>query len=307
MPFFSVIIPVYNKAPFIENTIKSVLEQQFDNFELILVNDGSTDDSEQIIHRFSDARIRYYLKKNEGASSARNYGIELSTAPYIAFLDADDYWYPDFLSQMKLSIELHPNHKIFSAAYENEIPGKVFPAQYSVPKNAAHQIVDYFEASMKTSVLWTSSAVFSKTVFEQVGVFDTQIKSGQDTDLWMRLGLHYPIVFSWKILARYTYDGNSLSKQKKFLNQKMNFDKFKEAEKTHEKLKKFIDQNLFSFAIRSKINGDLHYFTQHKNRINTANLSFKKRVLLQLPSFVLRRLIQLNLLLVRVGLQKSVF
>ncbi|MBS1533910.1 MAG: glycosyltransferase family 2 protein [Bacteroidetes bacterium] len=307
MPFFSVIIPVYNKAAFIENTIKSVLEQGFDNFELILINDGSTDESEKVIQQFSDPRIRYYFKKNEGVSSARNFGIELSTAPYIAFLDADDYWYPDFLAQMKRAIELHPQHQIFSAAYENEIPGKIFPATYSIAKTGAYQIVDYFEASMKTSVLWTSSAVFDKKVFEQVGVFDTQIKSGQDTDLWMRLGFHYSIVFMWKILARYIYDGNSLSKQKEFLNQKMDFEKFKEAEKTNPKLKKFIDQNLFSFAIRSKLSRDYHHFNLHKQRINPANLSLKKKILLQLPSFVLHRLIKVNWLLVRLGLQKSIF
>lgn len=307
MPYFSVIIPVFNKALFIEHTLKSVLDQSFTDFELILVNDGSTDDSEKVIQSINDDRIRYFSIPNQGVSVARNFGLALATAPYISFLDADDYWYPDFLESMHRSIKLHPEHHVFSAAIEVEAPGKVFPAQYSIDPKEPYAIVNYFDASMKTTVICTSCAVFHKSVFEQIGVFDVRIKSGQDTDLWMRLGLKYPVVFYWKILARYVYDANSLSKQKKFMNQKMDFDKFKEYEKDHPKLKKFIDQNLFSFAIRSKINNDIKNFKLHIQRIKPENLSTKKRILLVLPGFLLRWLIKINLWLVRCGWSKSVF
>src|SRR3970040_1764287 len=100
MPFFSVIIPVFNKEKFIEVTLKSVLNQTFIDFEILIINDGSTDNSAQLIKGFDDPRIRYYYKENSGVSSARNDGIEKTQSNYISFIDADDYWYPDFLEEM---------------------------------------------------------------------------------------------------------------------------------------------------------------------------------------------------------------
>ena len=108
MPFFSIIIPVYNKETFLENTIKSVLQQSFTDFELIIINDGSTDNSESKIKSFSDPRITYLKKENGGVSTARNLGIEMAAASYITFIDADDYWYPNFLEEMVSSIEQFP-------------------------------------------------------------------------------------------------------------------------------------------------------------------------------------------------------
>jgi glycosyltransferase involved in cell wall biosynthesis len=307
MPFFSVIIPVYNKEKFIENTIKSVLKQSFSDFELILVNDGSTDESVAKIENFSDNRITYYTKENGGASSARNFGLEKAKANYITFLDADDYWYPDFLQEMASSIEEFPHHKIFSAAIEVESDKVVFPSRYSIKKSSEREIVDYFLASMKTTIICTSCAVFEKSVFEKVGHFDTEIKSGQDTDMWIRMGLEFPIVFSWKILARYVYDPNSLSRKKEYLNKKMNFSKFEMLEKSNERLKKFLDLNLFSFAIRSKLANDKANFKVYYDKINLKDLNFKKRILLELPGFGLQFLVRLNLFLVQLGVKKSVF
>jgi glycosyltransferase involved in cell wall biosynthesis len=307
MPQFSVIIPIYNKENFIENTLKSVLQQSFTDFELILVNDGSTDQSEAKIKAFTDSRIRYFSKENEGVSTARNMGIAMATTQYLTFIDADDYWYPNFLAEIFSTIQQFPNYKIFSAAIEVETPKKIFPAQYSIPKKSEIEIVEYFDASMKTTVICTSCAVFHKSVFEKVGDFDIQIKSGQDTDMWIRMGLVYPVVFSWKILARYVYDPNSLSKKKEYLNQKMNFSKFDTEEKTNPKLKQFLDLNLFSFAIRSKLINDKRNFKIYYQKMDLEKLPLKKRVLLQLPASLLNFLVQFNLFLVRLGLRNSAF
>uniref|UniRef100_A0A4W5LYG6 Glycosyltransferase 2-like domain-containing protein n=1 Tax=Hucho hucho TaxID=62062 RepID=A0A4W5LYG6_9TELE len=100
MSFFSVIIPLYNKECFIENTLKSVLSQTFTAFEVIIINDGSTDKSEEKALQFKDSRIRYYSKENGGVSTARNFGIDKAKSVYITFIDADDYWYPTFLESI---------------------------------------------------------------------------------------------------------------------------------------------------------------------------------------------------------------
>jgi glycosyltransferase involved in cell wall biosynthesis len=126
MPYFSIVIPVYNKAAFLKATLDSVLAQSFTDFELILVNDGSTDDSAKVIAGFKDDRIKYFEKENGGASTARNFGIAQATSRYITFLDADDYWYPDFLQEMFRLTNRFAYEKIFAAAIEIEMPEKVF-------------------------------------------------------------------------------------------------------------------------------------------------------------------------------------
>jgi glycosyltransferase involved in cell wall biosynthesis len=307
MPFFSVIIPLYNKENFIENTLRSVLNQDFTDFEVIIINDGSTDGSEAKVKQFEDHRIRYFSKENEGTSAARNHGITVSTADYITFIDADDYWYPDFLQQMSRNISRFPEHKVFSAAIEIETSKNIIPAQYSIEKTSDCEIVNYFDASSNTTIICTSCAVFERSIFSTIGTFDTNIKSGQDTDLWIRIGLVYPVVFSWRILARYVFDSESLSKKKVDVSQKLNFSKFNELEKEHPKLKKFLDLNRFSFAIRCKINGDCKNFEYFKNALDPKSLTLKKRIILGLPGGLIKVLLWFNLALIQIGLSDSVF
>jgi|JI6StandDraft_1071083.scaffolds.fasta_scaffold93793_2 glycosyltransferase involved in cell wall biosynthesis len=307
MPQFSIIIPVFNKEKFIEDTLKSVLQQSFTDYEILIINDGSTDASEAKILAFNDARIQYFRKENEGVSEARNYGIENAKSEYITFLDADDYWYPNFLEEMLLNIGKFPEQKVFAGAIEIENPKNVIPSSYSIPKSAESIVVNYFEASYLEGVIFTSCAAFHKSVFETIGNFDPKIKSGQDTDLWIRIGLVYPVVFSFKILTRYIYDPNSLSKKSDLLHQKLDFSKFTEAEKSNPALKKFLDLNRYSLAIKSKLINDKTNFYKFTSDINFSNLSLKKRILLRLPGFALHFLLQVNLLFVQLGWSKSVF
>jgi glycosyltransferase involved in cell wall biosynthesis len=307
MPFFSVLIPLYNKEKFIQNTLESVLNQTFCDFEIIIVNDGSTDESEKIVFEFQDARIRYFKQKNQGVSVARNLGISLAQSNYISFLDADDYWYPDFLEQMYQAITLFPQQKVFTAAIEIETTKNIFPAVYSIEKTGDFEVVNYFKASSKETVICTSCAVFHRDVFEKVGNFDVAIKSGQDTDLWIRIGLVYPIVFNWKILARYVFDPQSLSKNQSLTQAKINFSKFSNLEKSNPELKKFLDLNRFSLAIKSKIGHDKTHFETLYQAIDLENLNLKKRILLLLPAYFLQKLIILKQFLANQGLGNSVF
>lgn len=307
MPFFSVIIPLYNKENFIENTIQSVLDQTFQDFEIILINDGSTDKSEEKALKFKDERILYYSKENEGVSIARNFGIEKAKSDFITFLDADDYWYPDFLKVMSEAINLFPEQKVFSGAIEIETSRKTFPAKYSIQKTGNFELVNYFKASLKETIICTSCAAFHKSIFEEIGVFDSKIKSGQDTDLWIRIGLDYPVLFSWKILARYVYDENSLSKNNTLLSAKMDFSKFTELEKTNPDLKYLLDLNRFSLAIKSKLVSNKILFETYYNGIDLNKIGSKKRFLLSLPSYLLRFLIAVKLKMANLGLGSSVF
>lgn len=307
MPFFSIIIPLFNKENFIENTLKSVLNQSFIDFELLIVNDGSTDHSEKKVLELKDTRIQYFYQENGGVSAARNFGIEKAQSNYITFIDADDYWYPNFLQEMFENIRRFPELKVFSAAIEVETSKKIIPASYSIVKTADCEIVNYFNASLKETVICTSCAVFHKTVFEKTGPFDIQLKSGEDTDLWIRIGLNYPILFSWKILARYVFDAQSLTKNYKTTTKTLNFSKYASLEKTNPSLKKFLDLNRFSLAIKSKIIGDKKGFFMFYKEIDLKNVSLKKRTLLQLPVYILKPLVDLKAFLANIGLGNSVF
>ena len=307
MPFFSVIIPLFNKEKYIENTLQSVLNQTFSDYEIIVVNDGSTDQSEAIARQITDSRIRFFNNDNQGASAARNFGIGVAQSTYIAFLDADDYWYPEFLETIHRSISMFPQQKAYSTAIEIETGGNVIPARYSISGKRNPTIVDFFDASQKECVIWTSSSIFHKDVFAEIGVFDTTILSGQDTDLWIRIGLEYSVAFTNKILAKYVYDPTSLSKTKSLTPGKLNFEKFAILEKSNPRLKKYLDLNRYALALKSKMNGDNTHFEALYQAIDKRNLSLRKRLLIELPAKALKILRKLQLELSNYGLARSVF
>jgi hypothetical protein len=149
--------------------------------------------------------------------------------------------------------------------------------------------------------------VIKKTALNRVGTFDTTIKSGQDLDLWIRLGLHFQVVFIWHRTARYTFDANSLSKQTSLTPKKMNFSAYARWEKENPALKRYLDWNRYSLGIKSKLRGDWAYYQEMKMGIAFENLSIKKRVLFALPAWILRNLLALQPVLIALGLRRTLF
>jgi glycosyltransferase involved in cell wall biosynthesis len=304
MPYFSIIIPVYNKVRFIKETINSVLAQTFTDFELIIINDGSTDGSEKAITAFIDPRIKYFTQQNQGVSAARNLGISKASADYITFLDADDIWNLEFLEEMRQLIRDYPSEKVYSAAIETESAGRIIPAKYSLDITKGIQVVNYFTASLRETIICTSCAVFHREVFETAGDFDKTLKSGEDTDLWIRIGLRYNVVFNPKILARYVYSEDSLSKR---TVSDIDLDKYSAAEPENKDLQNFLDLNRFSLAIKAKLSGEKARSRALASRINLKHLSFKKQLLLKLPACILRKLLAIQKALVQKGFASGNF
>jgi len=307
MAFFSVIIPVYNKEQFLVHTINSVLNQSFTNFELLLINDGSTDNSLALLNQYTDKRIRLISQTNQGVSAARNLGIQEAKAPYLAFLDADDIWEPDHLETMHNYCIQFPDESLFNTAKIIDTGQQQIPAHYAFAQTADYELVNFFEASGIEPVLWTSSLVIKKTALDRVGNFDTTIKSGQDLDLWIRLGMHFQVVFIWQRTARYTFDAQSLSKQTALTPKKINFSTYAAWEKENPALKRYLDWNRYSLGIKSKLRGDWAYYQEMKKGIAFENLSIKKRVLFALPAWVLHGLVRLQPLLITLGLRRTLF
>ena len=307
MPRFSILIPVFNKEKFVAKTIKSVLSQTFADFEIIVINDGSTDKSEAEILAIADERIHYFSKQNEGVAVARNFGIAKASSDFICFLDADDFWFPNFLETMNRYILKLPNEKVFVCAIEIETSKKTFPAQYSINQKGDFEIVNFFEASQKEAVLWTSAVCIHKEVFKKSGVFDEQLSISEDTDLWIRIGLYFKVVFIWQILARYVFDEKSISRNLNYIFEGAFFEKYADEERQNLALKKYMDLNRFSSVIKHNLNGDLKSGAEMYAEIDLKNLSTKKRILLELPPMVLKLLIGFQRFLVNIGLGNSVF
>lgn len=207
---FSVVIPLYNKEQYIAKTIESVLLQTFQEYEIIVVDDGSTDNSTFEVKRYNDNRIRLIQQENAGVSAARNRGIEEANYDLIAFLDADDEWLPNHLRElMNLRIN-YPECEVFATGYKIvDSDGHVrFPVDTSVMGLASERgiILNYFDTAIKTAPPLCSSAIaVKKTALNEVGGFPLGVKLGEDLLTWARLADKYKIAYSKNITAIYNF------------------------------------------------------------------------------------------------------
>ena len=293
-PYFSVVISVYNKAHFVSETLNSILNQDFTDFEIIIVDDGSTDNSLEVLNSFTDDRISIFSTKNQGASKARNTGIKKTSANYIALLDGDDIWKTSYLQYMHDAICKFPDIKIFTAGIAQNYDNKVVPANYSFKQKTLYKTHNYFEASKGYSLIHSSSVVFNKSILAKTGLFDTSIVSGQDTDLWIRFGMYYDILFINKLLAHYNHYPLSLSNTTFELSKKPKFDKYLDEEKENKSLKSFLDKNRYSMAILSKLQNDKKHFQYYTLHLNPKNLNFKQNLLLKSPKWLLKLLLKMK-------------
>lgn len=211
---FSVIIPLYNKSPYIEKALHSVINQTYQDFEVIIIDDGSTDGSafrvEELFQSQGLLPHKYKLIKqpNQGVSTTRNNGVKLAVYNYIAFLDADDWWAPDYMENMKQLIEKYPEAGIYASSYYKVKYGKTTPAKIGVIDGFKDGLINYFQVYAKTlwMPLWTGATIIKKAVFEELEGFKPQLKLGEDFDLWVRVAAKYPVAFINKPLAYYNQD-----------------------------------------------------------------------------------------------------
>jgi len=208
---FSVVIPLYNKELSIENTLSSVLSQSFQNFEIIIVNDGSTDNSLKVVKSIRDPRIRIIDKQNGGVSSARNRGIEESKFEWVCFLDGDDLWMESHLDTVFRMILDFPKDKVFCTSFIRSTENLSLVNK----NNSVVVIEDYFQEAIKEYFFWTSVVVINKDVFKKVGIFRTDINRGEDLDLWIRIGRLYRFIRSNRVTGVYVQDSeNKLTKSR---------------------------------------------------------------------------------------------
>ncbi|ADI00522.1 glycosyltransferase family 2 protein [Salisediminibacterium selenitireducens] len=203
----SIIIPLYNKEPHIKRTILSVLNQTYKYYEVIVVDDGSTDRGPDIVKSIQDSRIQLIQQMNAGVSAARNKGVSHAKSDLVAFLDADDEWEPAFLETCIAMINKYPEAKMIGSSYFiiNKDGEKKVPKFYNVPQKDG--IIDnYFKAAIKRNPTWSSAVMIYKDTFNKVGGFPLGMRRGEDSFLWSKIALQYPIAFINTPLAIRHYD-----------------------------------------------------------------------------------------------------
>lgn len=258
----SVVIPLYNKQFSIKSTIESVLNQTYRDFEIIVVDDGSTDDSAKVVENISDNRIRLISQSNQGVSAARNCGIKIANNQWIAFLDGDDLWRNNHLEEINKMMHVFPNENVYVTSFEYSDAREMFR---HFRKKPIFKIENYFKEALQESLICTDIVIINKVCFDNIGFFDESINRGEDTDLWVRLARNYDIVKSSTITATYRVEAENRTTLSKDLESTyiyiINLDEIEDIDEK-KYFKEMIANRLYQYA-RSK---DLNNFKKLKKK-----------------------------------------
>ena len=209
---FSIIVPLYNKAPYVSKALDCIVSQSFKDWECIIVDDGSTDGSVAVVQDYlsthytlhnTQSTLHLLRQPNSGVAKARNVGVENSHGQFVCFLDADDWWEPNFLEEMDRLIKEYPDAGLYATNYVYYKPGKTH-----VALNFDRGYMNYLEAYLHSDAMpvWTGATCMPRKVFDKMGGFPVGIKLGEDFLLWAKTALHYPVAFGEKPLAYYNND-----------------------------------------------------------------------------------------------------
>lgn len=200
---FSVVIPLYNKEKYIRATVESVLSQDFKDFEIIIVNDGSTDNSLKQVNSISDHRLKIINQRNSGVGLARNKGMSNAKYNWIALLDGDDIWKRNHLSELKKIIDSFPLSGLVSTQHLRFSQKEELSFSNLKGQKPAVRAINYFaEAAKKPDVVCSSTVCINKKVFNKIGGFSDK-KIGEDLEYWVKIALDYPIAISEEVTSYY--------------------------------------------------------------------------------------------------------
>ena len=275
----SIVIPLYNKAQSIANTITCIQNQTYQDFEIVVIEGWSTDGSLEIIKKLAsdDKRIKVFMQKNRnGVTPARNESIEEAKCEHIMFMDADDYWEPTYMETMVKLIQDFPDAGIWGM-HHGEIDAR---GKY----NVRTIMPDGFRGVIENpwilgSPYWTSATAVSKSAVEKIGGFDNRIIFGEDIDLWYRLMLEFPAVFEQgKILSYYKVDAENRACNKLFplkIHIPYYIEKYNKYRAENKDFRKFIDlqflYRLYPYALSTPNDPDL------KRVLSQIDFSLQKR------------------------------
>ncbi len=193
----SVVIPLYNKARYIRRAIESVLKQTYTDYEIVVVDDGSTDNSVQMVEQLNCDRIKLVSQDNAGVSAARNRGIQEAAGEWIAFLDADDEWLPEKLERQISILKKNPDLVWVAGNYIREYQyyrvhnGESYRPEWFIREGVVNDVLDLLAYGNQ---VWTSTVLAKKEMLSKSHGFDVGLTVSEDIDLWVRIGLNYPCI-----------------------------------------------------------------------------------------------------------------
>ncbi len=216
----SIIMPVYNGQKFISKSIESVLAQSYENWELIIINDGSTDMTEEVVIKFKNLtnKIKYFYKANEGQVKATNFGILKSNGEYISFLDSDDLWETDKLKKQVNFISQNKNIDFLYSKYNSiDENGNVLIT------NISHDSINHYMNLLKCCFIGRLTVIVKKSILIELNLFDESLHSTDDWDMWIRISKKFKLSFLDEVIASYRIHPQSMSKNS--FNQLLNVSK----------------------------------------------------------------------------------
>ena len=294
MPLFSVIIPLYNKENFIEATLQSVFMQTFTDYEIIIVNDGSTDASAEVVKKAIQRKPKAALinQKNQGLSATRNNAIHMAKGEIIALLDADDLWDKNYLSEIYKLYKKFPDVSLFGTDYfEKYSNNNILEPKKNIEANlkeTSFLIPDFFKANWFQPIIAPSCFSIKKEVFYDL-TFNEKITFAEDVDFYIKSNLKYKFAYCYNALATVHFNVPNQMTSIGFKGKQIpNFDFYESDTKNHPSLKKYLDYSRYYLLISAKIANDTENYNALHKHLDTNNLYFKQRLLLNLPTPVLK-------------------
>jgi len=306
---FSIVITVFNKEKYIKETILSVLNQTYDNYEIIIINDASTDNSLKIIEQvISDKAVIINNKNNLGLSASRNIGFEASSEKYVAFLDGDDVWDKNFLKEINELIINFPKESIFGTYYKENYNGKILYPKINIKEKllgTKFVVKNFFEANLRRLIITQSCLVFKKNIFDTVGLYNLEITFAEDIDFYIRCFQNFNLAYSYQ-----TYHTQRKMVHKSISNSKtdnLNYPLLDKYLGISDELNRFINFYNYCFCRRKKNEGSKKSMIYYRNKIRFRWIGFLKTIVLFLPEFLYTTLLKFKRYLLKKGINISTY
>ena len=307
---FSVVIPLYNKEKYIRQAIESILAQSFRDFEILIIDDGSTDESLKIATEFNESIRVIKHDRNRGLSAARNTGIREAKGDFVVFLDADDYWKPEFLEAIARLTKQFAQASLFATAYEEVYPNHTIKPKVMlnhVTENQDILITDYFVRNLGQPLYNHSSLAVRRSFFEQIGGYDQSLTFSEDVEFGVRANLASPLAFCTKPLSCYrAWAENQITNNGIRTKVIPKLDGFVESEARPD-LKKYLDFERYVLAMHCKLSGRKSDFKFYRDAINLSNLTRLQKVMLALPRPLAQAVRDFKVFLLSKGIRWSTY
>jgi glycosyltransferase involved in cell wall biosynthesis len=290
-----VIIPVYNKVATLQRAVQSVLNQEYKKFEILIVDDGSTDGSSQLANELAEDKVKVLSQRNKGAAAARNAGIQHAIDEKyerIAFLDADDYWSPNHLTTLFTLTEKFPDASVFAANYQLIRKRRVYKTKFSnIKLQESQQLDPFFKFNYLNPILNCSSFMMDVSLIDKVGHFKEELSHFEDIDFFIRLGMHGTIVISSQVTV--SIDETAMNRSDKTdMSQRLfpDFTDYDEQVDTYDGLGKYLTLNRYAIALAYRMENDILNANKFQNLIQVEHLNKKQQKLLNMSRLQLKSL-----------------